>query len=61
MPEFTMSMFANKEDLYLAKSQYYERLATIALDRLKELEEVAQDDDREWINTSTGEYVIQGL
>ena len=61
MPEFTMSMFKSKEDLYSAKAQHFERLATIALERLEELEEVRKDDDGEWINLNTGDYVVDGL
>lgn len=61
MPQFTMSMFVTKEDLYLAKAQYFERLATNALERLQELEEVIKDDDGEWIWLSCGDYVIEGL
>ena len=34
--QFTMSMFANKEDLYKAKAEYYE-------EKLKELEIVVAD------------------
>ena len=60
MPEFTMSMFATKEDMYCAKAQYYERLATIALERLEEMEEVHKRDG-EWINSHSGELVIDGL
>lgn len=32
MKQFTMSMFANKEDLYKAKSEYWEK---IAIDNIK--------------------------
>jgi hypothetical protein len=61
MSEFTMSIFKNKDELYAAKAQYFERLAIVALKRLEELEEVMQDDDGEWISRNTGEYVIEGL
>ena len=60
MTEFTMSKFKNREDLYAAKAQYFERLANAALERLEELEEAITDDAGEWIWRSRGDYVIDG-
>jgi len=59
MPQFTMSMYATREDLYKAKADYYMRLSEIALNRLEELEEVHKDDDSEWIGSHCGEYVLE--
>ena len=35
MPQFTMSMYANKEDLYKAKSDYYEKEIKNLTERLR--------------------------
>jgi hypothetical protein len=57
MKQFTMSEFVNKTDLYKSKSEYMKTLATNALGRLIELEEVSIDDDGRYIWRSCGEYV----
>lgn len=63
MKHFTMSQYANKEDLYAAKAAYWEAVARRCIGRLQETEDLRESgfmhDDFYWV--SCGEALDEGL
>lgn len=60
MKQFTMSQYANKEDLYKAKAEYWEAVARRCAGRLVETEELhLEGDEFYWDNC--GESLDEGL
>lgn len=45
MKQFTMSMYSSKEELYKAKSEYWELVAMSCIQRLVETGELHEDGD----------------
>lgn len=59
-PEFTMSMYRNKEDLYKDKAEYYEKAFLLQCKRLAEIEELSFYTERdEYYCTSSGEGISE--
>lgn len=56
-PPFVMSKYASLQDLLADKASYWERIATEALERLMELEEVRYDHYGDPYWTASGQMM----
>jgi hypothetical protein len=61
MKQFTMSMYSSKEELYKAKSTYYQDLVYAMAMRLEDIGEIAQDGGGEWFWANTGELLVEDV